>query len=625
MAADDGLHSGVNVVPVAVIVGGVLSLVHVTVLEAVAVLPQASVAVNVLVCDWAQVPLTGPSLDVTVGVPQASVAVADPSAASIAADDGLHPGVNVVPVAVITGGVLSPVHVTVLDVVAVLPQASVAVHVLVCDLAQVPLTGPSLDVTVGVPQASVAVADPSAASIAADDGLHPGVNVVPVAVITGGVAAADQVIVLDVVAVLPQASVAVNVLVCDWAQVPLTGPSLEVTVGVPQASVAVADPSAASIAPDDGLHPGVNVVPVAVIAGGVLSLVHVTVLEAVAVLPQASVAVHVLVCDLAQLPLTAPSTGVSVNVPQASVAVALPRAASIAADDGLHPRVNVVPVAVITGGVAAADQLIVLDVVAVLPQASVAVNVLVCDWAQVPLTGPSLDVTVGVPQASVAVADPSAASIAADDGLHPGVNVVPVAVITGGVLSPVHVTVLEAVAVLPQASVAVHVLVCDLAQVPLTAPSTGVRVNVPQASVAVALPRAASIAADVGLHPRVNVVPVAVITGGVAAADQVIVLDVVAVLPQASVAVNVLVCDLAQLPLTAPSTGVRVNVPQASVAVADPRAASIAADDGLHPRVNVVPVAVITGGVAAADQLIVLDVVAVLPQASVAVNVLVWD
>jgi hypothetical protein len=152
-----------------------------------------------------------------------------------------------------------------------------------------------------------------------------------------------------------------------------------VTVGVPQASVAVAVPSAASMAADDGLHPGVNVVPVAVIVGVVLSLVHVTVLEAVAVLPQASVAVHVLVCDLAQVPLTAPSTGVSVNVPQASVAVALPRAASIAADDGLHPRVTVVPVAVITGGVAAADQVIVLDVVAVLPQASVAVNVLVCD------------------------------------------------------------------------------------------------------------------------------------------------------------------------------------------------------------------------------------------------------
>ena len=159
----------------------------------------------------------------------------------------------------------------------------------------------------------------------------------------------------------------------------MTGPSVCVMVGVPQASVAVALPSAAWIAADDGLHPGVNVVPVAVMTGGVLSLVHVTVLEAVAVPPQPSVAVHVLVCVLAQLPLTGPSTGVRVNVPQASVAVALPSAASMAAEDGLHPSDSVVPVAVITGVVAVAAHTTVLDVVAVLPQASVAVNVLVCD------------------------------------------------------------------------------------------------------------------------------------------------------------------------------------------------------------------------------------------------------
>ena len=79
------------------------------------------------------------------------------------------------------------------------------------------------------------------------------------------------------------------------------------------------------------------------------------------------------------MPLTGPSLLVIVSTPQASVAVALPRAASIAAVDGLHPRVNVVPVAVITGAVEPVDQVTVLDVVAVLPQASVAINVLVCD------------------------------------------------------------------------------------------------------------------------------------------------------------------------------------------------------------------------------------------------------
>ena len=146
---------------------------------------------------------------------------------------------------------------------------------------------------------------------------------------------------------------------------------------VPQASLAVADPSAASIAAEEGLQPGVDVDPVAVIVGGVLSCVQVTVLKAEAVLPQASVAVHVLVCDLVQLPVTGPSIGVSVNVPQASVAVALPSAASMAADDGLHPRANVVPVALITGVVAVAAHVIVLEAVAVLPQPSVAVHVLV--------------------------------------------------------------------------------------------------------------------------------------------------------------------------------------------------------------------------------------------------------
>ena len=66
-----------------------------------------------------------------VGVPQLSVADADPSAASMSEADGLHPSVVVVPPVTITGAVLSAVHVTVLDAVEVLPQASLAVHVLV--------------------------------------------------------------------------------------------------------------------------------------------------------------------------------------------------------------------------------------------------------------------------------------------------------------------------------------------------------------------------------------------------------------------------------------------------------------------------------------------------------------
>ena len=72
---------------------------------------------------------------------------------------------------------------------------------------------------------------------------------------------------------------------------------------------------------------------------------------------------------------------------------------------------------------------------------------------------PSLDVTVGEPQASVAVAVPNAASIADAVGLQPSVVAVPLAVIAGGVLSAVHVTVEEAEAELPQPSEAVNVLV----------------------------------------------------------------------------------------------------------------------------------------------------------------------
>ena len=75
------------------------------------------------------------------------------------------------------------------------------------------------------------------------------------------------------------------------------------------------------------------------------------------------------------------------------------------------------------------------------------------------LTAPSVALNDGAPQLSDADAVPSAALIAAVDGLQPSVVVVPVAVSVGGVLSNVQVTVLAAVAELPQPSVADHVLV----------------------------------------------------------------------------------------------------------------------------------------------------------------------
>src|SRR6185436_4113113 len=132
-------------------------------------------AVNVLVCERLHPSLvTDPSLDVTVGTLHASVAVAVPRQELIAHADGLHPSEQEPPPVVIVGPVASAVHVAVRDAVEVLPQASIAVNVLVCERLHPSLvTEPSLDDTVGTPQASVAVAVPRQALIALADGLHP--------------------------------------------------------------------------------------------------------------------------------------------------------------------------------------------------------------------------------------------------------------------------------------------------------------------------------------------------------------------------------------------------------------------------------------------------------------------
>jgi hypothetical protein len=97
--------------------------------------------------------------------------------------------------------------------------------------------------------------------------------------------------------VLPQKSLAVHVLVCVRAQPSLvTLPSLEVTVGMPQASVAVAVPSAASISPAKDYIRVMYQYHLLLSTGGVRSAIQFTVRDAVDVLPQKSLAVHVLVC-----------------------------------------------------------------------------------------------------------------------------------------------------------------------------------------------------------------------------------------------------------------------------------------------------------------------------------------
>jgi len=64
-------------------------------------------------------------------------------------------------------------------VVAVLPQPSLAVNVLVCEaLHEEVVIDPSVDVIVVVLQPSVAVAEPSAAAISEAEGLQPSASLV---------------------------------------------------------------------------------------------------------------------------------------------------------------------------------------------------------------------------------------------------------------------------------------------------------------------------------------------------------------------------------------------------------------------------------------------------------------
>ena len=161
---------------------------------------------------------------------------------------------------------------------------------------------------------------------------------------------------------------------------------------------------------------------------------------------------------------TAPSDVVGVNAPlQLSDAVAPSRASLIVAVDGLHPSdVDAVDVGVTTGNVISNVQVTVRDSEDVLPQTSVTVHVLVCDLEQPVLPiAPSDAVGVRVPlQLSDAVAPPRTLLIVAVDGLQPSaVDALELAVMTGEVISKVHVTVRDAVPTFPQASVAVHVLV----------------------------------------------------------------------------------------------------------------------------------------------------------------------
>src|SRR4029079_1760501 len=587
-------HSIVAAAGIVVNTGAVLSSTVIT-CDAAAVVPLASVAVKVLVTVYslAHVPGVEASLVVMFTVPQASLAIAVPN-------DGVsgHSIVVSAGIVVNTGAVLSSTVIT-CDAVAVLPQASVAVNVLVTvySLAHVPGVEASLVVMFTVPQASLAIAVPK-------DGVS-GHSIVAAAgiVVNTGAVLSSTVITCDAVAVLPQASVAVNVLVTVYslAHVPGVEASLVVMFTVPQASLAIA-------VPKDGVsgHSIVRAAGIGVNTGAVSSSTVIP-WDAVAVLPQASVAVNVLVTvySLALVPGVEASLVVMFTVPQASLAIAVPK-------DGVsgHSIVRAAGIGVNTGAVSSST-VIPWDAVAVLPQASVAVNVLVTVYslALVPGVEASLVVMFTVPQASLAIAVPK-------DGVsgHSIVAAAGIVVNTGAVLSSTVIT-CDAVAVLPQASVAVNVLVTvySLAHVPGVEASLVVMFTVPQASLAIAVPKD-----GVSGHSIVAAAGIVVNTGAVLSST-VITCDAVAVLPQASVAVNVLVTvySLAHVPGVEASLVVMFTVPQASLAIAVPK-------DGVsgHSIVAAAGIVVNTGAVLSST-VITCDAVAVLPQASVAVNVLV--
>ena len=160
--------------------------------------------------------------------------------------------------------------------------------------------------------------------------------------------------------------------------------------------------------------------------------------------------------------------------------------------------------------------------------------------------------------------------ISAALGLHPNVNPVPVATITGATVSLVHVTVRDtATAGLLHPSNTFHVLVCDFKHPPVTAESTKLGVPTLQLSVAVALPNAPLISAALGLHPNDNVVPVATITGATVSLVQVNVRVQVFVSPHA-VAEKVNICCLLHVPVIAPASQVTVTGPHELLAVIAP-------------------------------------------------------
>src|SRR6187551_2155817 len=534
-----------------VIVGAVISCTIIVPVQ-VAVLPQSSVAVQVRVVLY--VPTHDPGVVASTNVmvtvaSQASVAVGGVNTGKAGQVTGVVCATHV-----IVGGVMSCTTIVPVQV-AVFPQSSVAVHV------RVVLYAPTHDPGV-VASTNVIVTVASQASVAVggvntgNAGQLTGV-VCATQVIVGGVISWTTIVPLQV-AVLPQSSVAVQVRVVLY--VPVHEPGVDASTNVivtvaSQASVAVGGVKTGKAGQSTG-----EVCATQVIVGAVISWTTIVPLQ-VAVLPQSSVAVQVRV--VLYVPVHEPGVDASTKVivtvaSQASVAVGDVKTGSAGQLTGV-----VCATQVIVGGVISWTTIVLLHV-AVFPQSSDAVQVRVVLY--VPAHEPGVDASTRVivtvaSHASVAVGGVKTGKAGQLTGV-----VCAIQVIVGGVISCTTIVPLH-VAVFPQSSVAVHVVVVlyDPAQEPGVEASTKVIVTVAShASVAVGGVNTGSAGQLTGV-----VCAIQVIVGGVISCTTIVPLHV-AVFPQSSVAVHVVVVlyDPAQEPGVEASTKVIVTVAShASVAV----------------------------------------------------------
>ena len=227
-------------------------------------------------------------------------------------------------------------------------------------------------------------------------------------------------------------------------------------------------------------------------------------------------------------------------------------------------------------------------------------------------------------QLSVADTEPKAARIAASLGLQPKVAVVPVRLITGGVLSILQVRVWVMVVGIPLQSLAVHERVQVLLQSgPLAAPGFGVTVASLQPPLKVGVTKLASIFEGLQPRSRVKLVAAFVTVGAVLSTVQVRVWVIVVFNPLQSVASHERVHDLLQpVPVGAPRVGVTVAWLQPPSKVGATKLASIF--DGLHPSglVKLVAPLFTTGAALSTVQVTVCDTGAAgLPQASLTFQV----